>query len=29
MLAAGQMPPVEFSRPEVLQILMDYYKSIG
>ncbi len=29
MLAAGQMPPVEFSRPEVLQILMDYYKSLG
>jgi len=29
MLAAGQMPSVEFSRPEVLQILMDYYKSIG
>ncbi len=27
-LAAGQMPPVEFSRPEVLQILMEYYKSL-
>ncbi len=28
MLAAGEMPPVEFSRPEVLRILMDYYKSL-
>ncbi len=28
MLAAGQMPPVEFSRPEVLQILMDYYRTL-
>ncbi len=26
MLAEGQMPPKEFSRPEVVQILMDYYK---
>lgn len=28
MLASGQMPPKEFSRPEVVQILMDYYKKI-
>jgi sulfate adenylyltransferase len=28
MLAAGELPPVEFSRPEVLKILMEYYKSI-
>ena len=27
MLAHGQMPPIEFSRPEVLQVLMDYYKT--
>jgi sulfate adenylyltransferase len=26
MLAEGQMPPKEFSRPEVAQILMDYYR---
>jgi len=26
MLRAGQMPPAEFSRPEVLKILMDYYR---
>lgn len=29
MLAAGEMPPQEFSRPEVLTILMDYYRGIG
>lgn len=29
MLAAGEMPPVEFSRPEVLKILMDYYRSLS
>jgi len=29
MLASGDMPPQEFSRPEVLQILMDYYKSLN
>ena len=29
MLANGQMPPKEFSRPEVVQILMDYYKKLG
>jgi len=29
MLAAGEMPPQEFSRPEVLRILMDYYRSLG
>lgn len=28
MLSAGEMPPKEFSRPEVLEILMDYYKKI-
>jgi sulfate adenylyltransferase len=27
MLANGQMPPKEFSRPEVVKILMDYYKN--
>jgi sulfate adenylyltransferase len=27
MLSEGEMPPVEFSRPEVLDILGDYYKS--
>jgi sulfate adenylyltransferase len=26
MLAEGQLPPKEFSRPEVAQILMDYYR---
>ena len=29
MLADGQMPPKEFSRPEVVQILMDYYKNLS
>lgn len=29
MLAAGEMPDTEFSRPEVLQILMDYYKTLS
>jgi sulfate adenylyltransferase len=28
MLSAGIAPPKEFSRPEVAQILMDYYKSL-
>jgi sulfate adenylyltransferase len=28
MLANGQMPPKEFSRPEVVQILIDYYKNL-
>ncbi len=27
MLANGEMPPKEFSRPEVVKILMDYYQS--
>jgi sulfate adenylyltransferase len=27
MMAAGEMPPAEFSRPEVLEILMEYYKT--
>jgi sulfate adenylyltransferase len=27
MLGEGQAPPAEFSRPEVAQILMDYYQS--
>ncbi|MBA7706342.1 Sulfate adenylyltransferase [subsurface metagenome] len=29
MLADGQMPPKEFSRPEVVQILVDYYKNLN
>jgi len=29
MLAEGQMPPKEFTRPEVAQILMDYYKGLN
>ncbi len=29
MLADGQMPPKEFSRPEVAKILMDYYKNLN
>lgn len=29
LLAEGQMPPKEFSRPEVIQILMDYYKNLN
>ena len=29
MLAAGQMPPKEFSRPEVVKILIDYYKNLN
>ena len=28
MLGNGIVPPKEFSRPEVAEILMDYYKSI-
>ena len=28
MLAAGEMPPKEFTRPEIAQILMDYYRSL-
>jgi len=28
MLSAGEMPPPEFSRPEVLEILIDYYKGL-
>lgn len=28
MLSNGEMPPKEFSRPEVVQILMDYYGSL-
>jgi sulfate adenylyltransferase len=28
MLSKGEMPPPEFSRPEVLEILLDYYKSL-
>lgn len=27
LLSAGQMPPVEFSRPEVAQVLIDAYRS--
>jgi len=29
MLSQGKMPPKEFSRPEVLKILMEYYKKKG
>ncbi len=29
MLAEGQMPPKEFSRPEVVRILIDYYKNLN
>src|SRR5690606_38205951 len=29
MLSDGVAPPVEFSRPEVAQILMDYYRGQG
>jgi sulfate adenylyltransferase len=29
MLANGQMPPKEFSRPEVIKILIDYYKDLN
>jgi sulfate adenylyltransferase len=29
MLGQGEAPPPEFSRPEVAQILMDYYQSLG
>lgn len=29
LLAEGQMPPKEFSRSEVIQILMDYYKNLN
>jgi sulfate adenylyltransferase len=28
MLSHGEMPPPEFSRPEVLEILIDYYKGL-
>jgi sulfate adenylyltransferase len=28
MLAAGERPPVEFSREEVIDILVDYYQSL-
>ena len=26
LLAAGQLPPVEFSRPEVAEVLIDAYR---
>ncbi len=29
MLAEGEMPPKEFSRPEVIKILIDYYKNLN
>ena len=28
MLSEGEMPPAEFSRPEVLKILMKYYQHL-
>jgi len=28
MLAAGELPPPEFSRPEVMQILLEYYRGL-
>lgn len=28
MLAAGELPPPEFSRPEVMQILLEYYRGV-
>lgn len=28
LLAKGEMPPKEFSRPEVVEILIDYYKNL-
>jgi len=27
MLAAGELPPVEFSRPEVAQVLIEAYRT--
>ncbi|MEJ1379325.1 MAG: sulfate adenylyltransferase, partial [Candidatus Sedimenticola sp. (ex Thyasira tokunagai)] len=29
MLGKGMAPPSEFSRPEVAEILMDYYKTLS
>ncbi len=29
MLANGKTPPKEFSRPEVIKILIDYYKNLN
>jgi sulfate adenylyltransferase len=28
VLSMGKTPPLEFSRPEVLEILIDYYKGL-
>jgi sulfate adenylyltransferase len=29
MLSEGKAPPKEFSRPEVAEILINYYQSLG
>jgi sulfate adenylyltransferase len=29
MLATGHKPPVEFSRPEVADVLIDYYGTVA
>jgi len=29
MLSEGKLPPPEFSRPEVLEILVEYYKNLS
>jgi sulfate adenylyltransferase len=29
LLSAGELPPPEFTRPEVAKILMSYYQSLA